>query len=105
LVGLFFSPGTEDSLYVQLLNRKSPFGSAIKASVDALPRFELQIQEIDVSSPEDCTRPIEVTLEITCSAHCGPSSHKSKRKTPNVGMASLLTVTSDFEYVDYRRIG
>lgn len=91
----------------QLLNRRSPFGFEVLASAAELPQYELNLEEtgIILKNSED---PIEVALTVTCSLLSSPSksSSKTKKKIKGRGldMTAVLTLTSDLEFIDFRRI-
>ncbi|KIJ44322.1 hypothetical protein M422DRAFT_779411 [Sphaerobolus stellatus SS14] len=91
-----------------LLNRRPPFGDSVIAAVRELPRFRLKITELSVSSSKG-KGPVIIELEIQCGLLAGPEQQSSsgtgkKRKSGSLGMTGVLTLTSDNDFVDFRRI-
>ncbi|KZP01054.1 P-loop containing nucleoside triphosphate hydrolase protein [Calocera viscosa TUFC12733] len=85
-----------------LLNRNPPFGRDVMNSVRALPAYSLSVEEVSVE-PSSGNRPVSVALRISVGVTC-ESGKKKKGKTVHLGMTSILTLTSDMEVVDFRRI-
>ncbi|KAF8205795.1 hypothetical protein K438DRAFT_2014648 [Mycena galopus ATCC 62051] len=89
---------------VLLLNRRSPFGHDVIASVQELPRYTLTIQELGVQS-NGGIGPVELELSITCGLAAEQSSApKAKKPKGRIQMTAILTLTSDSEFIDFRRI-
>ncbi|KAF7986542.1 hypothetical protein HWV62_26264 [Athelia sp. TMB] len=90
-----------------LLNRRPPFGQELLISAKDLPQYCLKVTEIQVMPSMDGIRPVEVELAIECSLVANSSTGTTKlkkQKGRNHSMTTVLTVTSDLEFVDYRRI-
>ncbi|KII88121.1 hypothetical protein PLICRDRAFT_698570 [Plicaturopsis crispa FD-325 SS-3] len=87
-----------------LLNRKSPFGLEILASTTNFPQYSLKIDKLDVSSSGG-QGPVEVELSIECTLKVdNPPGWKAKKVKKGTDMTSVLTLTSDLDYIDFRRI-
>ncbi|RDX56453.1 P-loop containing nucleoside triphosphate hydrolase protein [Lentinus brumalis] len=86
-----------------LLNRKPPFGHDILAAANNLPQYTLMLSEIDVSTRKDG---VEVELSVQCGLLRDVKAAKSKKnkKTKRYDMTLVLTLTSDHNFVDFRRI-
>ncbi|KAF8517515.1 P-loop containing nucleoside triphosphate hydrolase protein, partial [Hysterangium stoloniferum] len=90
----------------QLLNRRPPFGTTVLAAVRDLPQYSLKITEVSVISSKG-KNPVCVEIEIECRLLETPefnTNTKGIRKNPSLGMTTVLTLTSDNEFVDFRRI-
>jgi ATP-dependent DNA helicase HFM1/MER3 len=89
----------------QLLNRNPPFGDDILSFVRGLPQYHLSIEESNVITYSG-HRPAEVELKIACGAtFTANHAMKSKKsKKGDLGMTTILTFTSDLNYIDFRRI-
>lgn len=70
-----------------------------------LPEFSLKISESSITTFGG-TKPVTIELEIECSLVGIPETNTTKRKKPkhSLGMTGVLTLTSDNEFVDFRRI-
>ncbi|KAF7363796.1 ATP-dependent DNA helicase MER3 [Mycena sanguinolenta] len=91
---------------LKLLNRRSPFGHEVLASVAEFPQYTLAVQELGVrfNGGRD---PVELELSITCGlvAVEQPSASKGKKQLKGrTQMTAILTLTSDLEMIDFRRI-
>ncbi|THH19463.1 hypothetical protein EW146_g1691 [Bondarzewia mesenterica] len=86
-----------------ILNRKPGFGHEILAMAADLPRYRLTVKEISMDTSGDS---VDVELSIECSLilDAAPSTKLKKNKWRHVDMTTLLTVTSDLDYIDFRRI-
>ncbi|KAG8989050.1 Sec63 [Tulasnella sp. 427] len=94
---------TQDSHRLEvLLNRKPPFGHDILEEVSALPKYRLKINEAALTHSGG-TEPVVASLAIEVGLD-GPLTTPRGKKAPILGFASVLTVTSDMEFIDYRRI-
>ncbi|KAH9060008.1 P-loop containing nucleoside triphosphate hydrolase protein [Lactarius vividus] len=88
-----------------LLNKKQASGHKILVAVRELPQYSVTIDELSVvHSTSDS--PIDVELDIQCSvswegASSKPKAHKNRHFAD---MTYVLTVTSDLEFIDFRRI-
>ncbi|KAK2466807.1 hypothetical protein APHAL10511_001065 [Amanita phalloides] len=87
-----------------LLNRRPPFGQEVLASMKELPQYTLDIQQSQLRGGSG-TDPIEVDLTV----HCGlvdrcdnVRAKKVKRREAN--MTVVYAVTSDMDFIDFRRI-
>ncbi|KAH9005003.1 P-loop containing nucleoside triphosphate hydrolase protein [Lactarius hatsudake] len=96
----------QDPGYIDmLLNKKQPSGHKILFAVRELPQYSVTIDELSVvHSTSDS--PIDVELDIQCSVSWGGSSSKPKahKNRHFADMTYVLTVTSDLEFIDFRRI-
>ncbi|KAF9527017.1 hypothetical protein CPB83DRAFT_908025 [Crepidotus variabilis] len=88
-----------------LLNRRSPFGLEVISSVNELPEYMLQIQELELHSNQGRT-PVEVKLGVECTLlERDTSKSKSKKsRTRSYDRTAVLTLTSDMDFVDFRRV-
>ncbi|KAJ6618834.1 Sec63 Brl domain-containing protein [Mycena sp. CBHHK59/15] len=87
-----------------LLNRRPPYGHEVLASVNELPQYTLAITEVEVSS-NGGKDPVEVELSIKCGLLVEPLSvPKAKKQKGRYQMTAILTLTSDMEMIDFRRI-
>ncbi|KAJ7481219.1 inner membrane protein import complex subunit Tim54-domain-containing protein [Mycena galericulata] len=76
----------------------------VLASVNDLPQYTLSIKEIEVHS-NGGKDPVEVELSVTCGLVAEPSNgSKGKKARGRTLMTAILTLTSDLEMVDFRRI-
>ncbi|KAK0497004.1 hypothetical protein EDD18DRAFT_1462647 [Armillaria luteobubalina] len=97
----------QDSLRLEaLLNRRPPFGFEMLASAREFPSYMLKITEIEVRTSGG-TKLVEVDLSIECgladeTCTSQPKSKKQKGRVYN--MTSIITLTSDMELIDFRRI-
>lgn len=89
----------------QLLNRRPPFGHQVLAIVNQFPQYCIEVEEVGTTH-SDGSSPVEVELAVTCGllddSDTGaglPKKSKSKYKD----MTQILTVSSDLDYVDFRR--
>lgn len=91
----------------QVLNRRPPFGQELLISAKELPQYFLKVSETQLTPSVDGTEPLQVELSIDCSllpnSSIGTTKLK-KQKGRNYSMTTVLTVTSDLEFIDYRRI-
>ncbi|TFY71871.1 hypothetical protein EVG20_g1121 [Dentipellis fragilis] len=90
-----------------LLNRKQPgFGYNVLAAVADLPQYFLKVTNGSVQTSEG-QGPVEIELTIECGLKAEGSATvaKSKKYKPYaLDYTSILTLTSDMELVDFRRI-
>lgn len=89
----------------QLLNRRSPFGLEVLTSVRELPQYHLNIKEVSVSSDGGNT-PVTVELSVECGLADAPTkgTKTKKHKGRSMDMTAVLTMTSDLDLLDFRRI-
>ncbi|CAA7271574.1 unnamed protein product [Cyclocybe aegerita] len=88
-----------------LLNRRSPFGLEVIASMAEFPQYILKITELQVRSDKGRS-PVEVDLLVECSvAEEKTYSVKSKKhRSRSFNWTAVLTLTSDMDFIDLRRI-
>ncbi|KAG0697011.1 DEAD-domain-containing protein [Suillus ampliporus] len=89
----------------ELLNRRSPFGSEVLVAANELPKYFLVLTEVKVS-PSDGKSPVDVELSVECGLLLDKraSTGSKKQKRSGFDLTTLLTITSDFVFVDFRRI-
>ncbi|KAF5357923.1 hypothetical protein D9756_001436 [Leucocoprinus leucothites] len=85
-----------------LLNRKPPFGHEVLASVADIPQYHLAASQISVVSDGGKT-PVEVEISVQCSLTNQASATKYKKKPRYYDMTTILTITSDLDFLDFRR--
>ena len=87
------------------MNRRPPFGNEILALVQRFPQYFLEVTEVDVTTDEG-NGPVEVELSIKCGLLNENAVGDKARKSRNKGRDStvVLTLTSDLDFVDFRRI-
>lgn len=76
------------------------------AAARELPQFNLKITENSVTTSGG-DNPVTIELEIECSLVDMPevkSIKQKKLKSASLGMTGVLTLTSDNDFVDFRRI-
>ncbi|KAH9950191.1 P-loop containing nucleoside triphosphate hydrolase protein [Amylocystis lapponica] len=92
-------------LEARLLNRRPPFGNEILAFVRQLPQYTLKITEVNVTKGGG-QQPVAIELSVECGLlvedSVGAQSKKGKNKRSD--MTVVLTLTSDLDYIDFRRI-
>lgn len=89
---------------LQLLNRRPPFGYSVLASVAEFPLYSLSVKETDIFS--DGTNPVQVHLLVECGLvdEISPSIKPKKQSRHAMSITVVLTLTSDMEMIDFRRI-
>ncbi|CAL1705677.1 unnamed protein product [Somion occarium] len=89
----------------QLLNRRPPFGNELLASVKQLPEYFLEVSEVDVAT-QNGEGPVEVELSIKCGLlhDEGVGAKPKKSRSKGQDWTVVLTVNSDLDFVDFRRI-
>ncbi|KAG1903838.1 uncharacterized protein F5891DRAFT_1208495 [Suillus fuscotomentosus] len=89
----------------ELLNRRSPFGSEVLLAANELPSYFLTLTEVKVS-PSDGKCPVDIELSVECGLLLDKRASKGSKKHKRGGfdMTTLLTITSDFVFIDFRRI-
>ncbi|KAF9495867.1 P-loop containing nucleoside triphosphate hydrolase protein [Pleurotus eryngii] len=95
----------QDTLRIEtLLNRRPPFGLDLMNSLKSFPQYFIKLKEIGTSMYGGESQ-VEVRMLIECGLKAEWIKPKSGRhKTSGASMTSILTVTSDMEFIDYRRI-
>ncbi|KAJ3794968.1 hypothetical protein GGU11DRAFT_668823, partial [Lentinula aff. detonsa] len=96
----------QDTLRLEtLLNRKPPFGLDMLAAAREFPVYTLKLEEIRIHSDGGRT-PVDVELSVECGLvqEAGPSKPKKQKPSRFSHMTSVLTLTSDNQFVDFRRI-
>ncbi|KZT02310.1 P-loop containing nucleoside triphosphate hydrolase protein [Laetiporus sulphureus 93-53] len=86
-----------------LLNRRPPFGLEVLAAVQQFPQYTLKISEVAVSS-HGGKKPVEVEILVDCGLLNATEIKPKKVKTRVADMTAVLTLTSDLDFVDFRRI-
>jgi ATP-dependent DNA helicase HFM1/MER3 len=80
----------------------------VLASARELPEYSLKITEVDVASSSGGEDPVEVELLIECSLVVDQSTSGAlkakKQKGRGTNMTTVLTLTSDLDFIDFRRI-
>ncbi|KAG8954197.1 Sec63 [Tulasnella sp. 424] len=85
-----------------LLNRKPPFGRDILEEVSALPKYRLKITEESLTHSGGAESVVaSLAIEVGLDA---PLTIPKGKKVLNAGFACILTVTSDMEFIDFRRV-
>ena len=89
---------------LQLLNRQHPFGLSVLASVAQFPQYSLSVEATDIFS-DSGTNPVQVHLLIK-SGLVNEVSPFNPKKPARYGMniTVVLTITSDMDLIDFRRI-
>ncbi|OJA17319.1 hypothetical protein AZE42_04133 [Rhizopogon vesiculosus] len=82
---------------------ESPFGFEVLAAANELPKYFLALKDVKVS-PSDGSSPVDIELSIECGIIWDNRASKASKKRSSAGMTTLLTITSDFVFVDFRRI-
>lgn len=92
----------------QLLNKKQASGHKILSSVREFPQYSVTIHELAAAhSTVTNDNAVDVEVEIQCSVSLeGASSSKSKvQKSRHYhDITYILTLTSDLDFIDFRRI-
>ncbi|KAF8350588.1 hypothetical protein F5887DRAFT_939993 [Amanita rubescens] len=88
-----------------LLNRRPPFGQEVIASAQELPQYSLEIQQVQVRSGSG-NEPVEVDLSVHCGLadrHDNVKAKKPKPQRREANMTVVYAVTSDLDFIDFRR--
>ncbi|KAL6301584.1 P-loop containing nucleoside triphosphate hydrolase protein [Sparassis latifolia] len=94
----------KNSLETFLLNRRPPFGHEILAHVNSLPQYTLSITELSVTRGGG-SKPVEVELSIDVGlVEEGISLKSKKSKGKSADSTVVLTLTSDNDFIDFRRV-
>ncbi|KAL0946540.1 hypothetical protein HGRIS_012747 [Hohenbuehelia grisea] len=88
-----------------LLNRRPPFGLEVLSSVEALPEYFLNVKPAHTST-SDGKGPVVVDLAIECGLvqQQWKAQKNKKAKGRSVNMTAILTLTSEMDFLDFRRI-
>ncbi|KAG9103376.1 Sec63 [Ceratobasidium sp. 370] len=86
-----------------LLNRRPPFGSDLVSAARSLPRYSISIVETSTAI-NHAKSALDVTLSIAISAKLSQGKVNRFSKNFDTRSSSVLTVLSDNQYVDFRRI-
>ncbi|CUA67753.1 hypothetical protein RSOLAG22IIIB_03180 [Rhizoctonia solani] len=86
-----------------LLNRRPPFGWDIISSARALPSYSIIAEELS-SAANKATDTVDIELLVTVSAKCGSTKDNQVPKGFDARVTSILTITSDNQFIDFRRI-
>lgn len=78
------------------------------AAAREFPEYFLNVTEVNVKSSTRGSEPVEVELSIECSLMAQTSasvnSKVKRQKGRSVNMTTVLTLTSDLDFIDFRRI-
>jgi len=89
------------------LLKRTGIGHRIIDAAEAIPRYQVTIEEQNIISSGEGQTGVDVELSVTCALvnpeALGKGSTKGKLKTFG-DTTSILTISSDFDMVDYRRI-
>jgi hypothetical protein len=91
----------------QMLNKKQSSGFKILSAVRELPQYSVTVHELAVAHTTTTSHnAVDVELDIRCSVSIEGSSSKSKAQKSRhyQDTTHILTVTSDLEFIDFRRI-
>ncbi|KAF9246342.1 P-loop containing nucleoside triphosphate hydrolase protein [Melanogaster broomeanus] len=88
----------------ELLNRRTPFGFDVLAAANAFPRYFVNLKEIG-STHSNGNSPVEVQFSVECGLVFDGSvpQRVKKPKWGKTEMTTLLIVTSDLVFIDFRR--
>ncbi|EUC66319.1 P-loop nucleoside triphosphate hydrolase, putative [Rhizoctonia solani AG-3 Rhs1AP] len=86
-----------------LLNRRPPFGSDIISSSRTLPSYSIIVEEL-TSTTNKAANTVDVELLVTVSAECTSAKDNHAPKGFDARVTSILTITSDNQFIDFRRI-
>ncbi|KAG8747588.1 Sec63, partial [Ceratobasidium sp. 428] len=86
-----------------LLNRRSPFGSELISAAQSLPKYSISITET-CATINHTKSTLDVTISVTISAKLTRSEANRFSNNFNTRGSSILTLLSDNQYVDFRRI-
>ncbi|TFK76347.1 P-loop containing nucleoside triphosphate hydrolase protein [Pluteus cervinus] len=84
-----------------VLNRRSPFGLEILTSAHQIPDYSLKIDEIHVT-PSTNGNPVTIELSVGCALQARET--REQKKVRDAGMTTILTLNSDLDLLDFRRI-
>lgn len=86
-----------------MLNRRSPFGSDIISITRTLPAYSVFVEELS-SAANKATNTVNIELLVTVSAKYTPTKDNHTPKGFDTRVTSILTITSDNQFIDFRRI-
>ncbi|KAG9310669.1 DEAD-domain-containing protein [Chiua virens] len=89
----------------QLLNRRPPFGFEVLAAANKFPRYHLNMKELK-SRYSDGNSPVEVEFVVQCGivSSDSPPQRAKKHEWGETETTTLLVVTSDMVFIDFRRV-
>ncbi|GJJ12341.1 hypothetical protein Clacol_006582 [Clathrus columnatus] len=88
-----------------LLNRRPPFGDQVLSTVSELPQYCLSVLDSFVqSSGKNKPIVVELTIECKLSEDTNKTRKNTKHRFASLGMTSILTLTNELAFVDFRRI-
>lgn len=90
----------------KLLNRRPPFGLEMLTAVREFPLYTLRVTETEVRTSKG-HNPVEIDLSIECGIADDTGGHpktSKKSKARSYNMTAVLTLTSDKDLIDFRRI-
>lgn len=94
----------QDQIRIEaLLNRRPPFGLEVLAAAKELPDFDIKIVDSSIET-HGGKEEVDCTLTVECSATVEQSKHKRRKQKQALGLTSVLTVTSDEQFIDFRNI-
>ncbi|KAH8826888.1 ATP-dependent DNA helicase MER3 [Flagelloscypha sp. PMI_526] len=95
------------SICSHLLGRRPPFGHDVLNSLRELPHYRIAITEKATRSSSNGKDPVEVDLVIDCGLveETLAALKTNKKKFKSGSMTNILTLTSDLDFIDFRRIG
>jgi hypothetical protein len=93
----------------QLLNKKQASGHKILSAVREFPQYSATIHELAIAhSTETSDNVVDVEVDIQCSVSLEGASSSSKSQAQKSrhyhDMTYILTLTSDMDFIDFRRI-
>ncbi|QRV87986.1 DEAD/DEAH box helicase [Ceratobasidium sp. AG-Ba] len=98
------SLSTEDPGRIEmLLNRRSPYGSELISAARSLPKYSISVAEKSITANRTAGG-MDVNLSITISAKLSQGKPNRFSKNFDARSSSILTILSDNQYVDFRRI-
>ncbi|CAE6451269.1 unnamed protein product [Rhizoctonia solani] len=86
-----------------LLNRRPPFGSDLISSARALPSYSVSVEELS-SAANKAANTVNIELLVTVSAKYASTEDNRAPKGFDARVTSILTITSDNQFIDFRRI-
>ncbi|KZV62156.1 P-loop containing nucleoside triphosphate hydrolase protein [Peniophora sp. CONT] len=87
----------------EIMSRKSGTGFTVLKSLSEMPRYRLEIIELSTTS-HGGTSPVSVKLSVKCSLLLGKNQKLKSKSGRGYDATSVLSVTSDLDLIDYRRI-
>ncbi|KAF7778611.1 hypothetical protein Agabi119p4_2956 [Agaricus bisporus var. burnettii] len=84
-----------------LLNRKSPFGHVVLDSLAELPKYRIKVSQTSVMT-DNGKNPVRIKFSIECELVSSASAKVKKFRYHDV--TAILSLTSDYDLIDFRRI-